>query len=147
MLTKMLTVKTSRFGDVEVKENRAVHFPDGLLGFPERKDFVILDHKPDSPFFWLQSMDVPELAFVMTDPFLVKNDYLGDLSPSEKIFFERGNRDEIIVFTLVTIPPGEVERMTVNLLGPLVIDAQSRIGKQIILANSGYDHRHPMMPG
>ena len=143
----MLTVKTSRFGDVEVKENRSGHFPDGLLGFPERKDFVILDHKPDSPFFWLQSMDVPELAFVMTDPFLVKNDYLGDLSPSEKIFFERGNRDEIIVFTLVTIPPGEVERMTVNLLGPLVIDAQSRIGKQIILANSGYDHRHPMMPG
>ena len=141
----MATIKTSRFGDVDVKENRMVHFPEGLLGFPDRKDFVILEHKPDSPFYWLQSMDTPELAFVITDPFLVKNDYLKNLNLEEHGFLTSDKGSNIIVFTLVTIPRGEVEKMSVNLLGPLVIDGKSRVGKQVIVANSGYSHRHPLI--
>ncbi len=141
----MLTIKSTRFGELEVDEKRAVHFPEGLLGFTERKDFVILDHKPNSPFCWLQSMDAPDLAFVMTNPFLVKDDYLGNLSPDEMAYFKTEKGRNIIVFALVTIPPGKVEKMTINLLGPLVIDAESRTGRQVILANSGYNHRHPLI--
>ena len=140
-----MTIKTSRFGEVDVNESRTVHFPEGLLGFPDRKDFVILDHKPGSPFYWLQSMDTPELAFVITDPFLVKNDYLKNLNLEEHGFLTSDKGSNIIVFTLVTIPRGEVEKMSVNLLGPLVIDAKSRVGKQVIVANSGYNHRHPLI--
>ena len=138
-----MTIETTRFGKLEIEEGRVIRFPEGLLGFPENKDYVILEHKPDSPFCWLQSMDSPDLAFVMTNPFLVKNDYLENLSANEKGFFSSENGGDIVVFVLVTIPPGQVEKMTVNLLGPLVIDSGSRIGRQVILANSGYDHHHP----
>ena len=141
----MLTIKTIRFGKLEIDEGRTIHFMEGLLGFPEQKDYVILEHKPGSPFSWLQSMDAPELAFVITDPFLVKDDYVEDLSPDEKNFFTNENGDNIIIFALVTIPPGQVEKMTVNLLGPLVIDIKARTGKQVILANSGYNHRYPLV--
>ena len=141
----MLTINTTRFGEMELEENRVIYFPEGLLGFLEYKKYVILEHKPDSPFCWLQSVELPSLAFVMINPFMVKNDYLEKLSPDEKRFFSKENGDETIVFTIVTIPPGKVEEMTVNLLGPLVIDVKTRTGRQVILNNSGYNHRHPLM--
>jgi flagellar assembly factor FliW len=140
----MLGIETTRFGRLEVEENRVIHFPEGLLGFPERKKFIMLDHKPDSPFCWLQALDAPGLAFVLTNPFLVKKDYLQNLSKEEEVYFQ-GNGGDLIVFALVTIPPGRAEEMTVNLLGPLVIDVGTRTGRQVILAHADYNHRHLLM--
>jgi flagellar assembly factor FliW len=140
----MLTLHTSRFGKMEIEPKRVIHFPQGLPGFPERKDYVILEHKPGSPFCWLQSLEQSDLAFVLINPFLIKADYLQDLSREEKKAFEVESGGDLVVFALVTIPPGAVEKMTANLLGPLVIDVKNKIGSQIILANSGYNHRHPL---
>ena len=116
-----MNIKTTRFGRLDIEGKRVIHFPDGLLGFPEYKNYFIIEHKPGSPFSWLQSVDVPGLAFVMTDPFLVKTDYLEDLSHEERRNFSSEEASTIVVFVLVTILPGEVEKMTINLLGPLVI--------------------------
>ncbi|MEW6669200.1 MAG: flagellar assembly protein FliW [Thermodesulfobacteriota bacterium] len=140
----MKRIQTSRFGTIEIEENRIIHFPEGLLGFPLHRDYVLLDHKPDSPFCWLQSTDVPELAFVLTNPFRFMTDYLRDLSPEEQALFEVQEGGERVILNLVTIPTGQVEKTTVNLLGPLVIDATARRGKQVVLAGAGYSHRQPL---
>ncbi len=84
-----------------------------------------------------------DISFVLTNPFLVKDNYLEDLPPSEKIHFKGSQEGDVVVFSLVVIPPERAGEATVNLLGPLVIDSKTRNGKQIILANSGYDHQHP----
>jgi flagellar assembly factor FliW len=135
-------ITTSRFGQISVDEKQVIHFPEGLLGFAGQKHYAILEHKPGSPFCWLQSLEVPELAFVMTNPFLAKTDYLSELGPEEKVLVYGENAEAVVVFVLVTIPPGQIEKMTVNLQGPLVINTQARTGKQVVLANSGYSHRH-----
>lgn len=132
---------------MDIEEDRVVYFPDGLLGFPGQKSYAILDHRPGSPFLWLQSMDLPDLAFVMTNPFLIRTDYLQALSPEEMEHFACKDGREITVFAIVTIPPGRVEEMTVNLLGPLVIDLKMRAGRQVILSSGGYSHRHPVHQG
>ncbi len=139
-----LRIKTSRFGEIEVDQARTLHFAEGILGFPEQKEYVILEHKPGSPFCWLQSMESPDLAFVMVDPLIVKADYLEGLSPSDRRWFETEDGLPKAVFTLVTVPPGRVDRMTTNLLGPVVIDLKTHAARQVILANSGYSHRHPL---
>ena len=141
-----MIIKTDRFGEINIDETLVIHFPDGLLGFPEQKKYIILEHKPQSPFCWLQSTTSPELAFVMTNPLLFKTDYLDSLPPDEKkrLLGEEEKGKETIIFTLVTIPAGKAESATTNLLGPLSIDPQSRIGRQVILADSGYNHRHPL---
>ena len=139
-----MDIKTTRFGEITIDKNRVIHFPEGVLGFPEQKDYTLLEHKPGSPFFWLQSTTIPELAFVMTDPFLIKQDFIENLTPDEKAFFNDKNDEELIIYVLVSIPNGEAEKMTVNLMGPLVINTISKVGKQVILTNSNYNHRHPM---
>ena len=140
----MKKIKTTRFGEIEIDGNKAVHFPEGILGFPEQKDYIILEHKPGSPFIWLQSLTDPDLAFVMTNPFLIKSDYLSDLSPEEEALLRHDDESDIMIFSLVTIPQGRAEKATVNLQGPIVIYPGSRNAKQVILSNSGYSHRHPV---
>jgi len=141
----MGTINTERFGPLEIEETRIIHFPDGLLGFPEYRNYVILEHQPGSPFCWLQSVDVPDMAFVMANTFHIKGDYLDVLHPEEKAYFANKDKDNIVVFALVTVPPGQVEKMTINLLGPIVIDSELHTGRQVILTNSGYHTRHPLV--
>ncbi|MFZ7113276.1 MAG: flagellar assembly protein FliW [Desulfatiglandales bacterium] len=138
-----MNIETTRFGRIEIDETRVIDFPEGLLGFPEQKRYVLLEHRPDSPFCWLQSVDQPELAFVLTNPFLVDRNYLKDLSPGEAALLGGKKGDLVTVFALVTIPPGQVEKMTVNLIGPLIIEADTRTGRQVVLPNSGYSHNQP----
>jgi flagellar assembly factor FliW len=140
----MVTVQTSRFGSIEVEENRRIHFPEGLLGFSKHKAFALLEDKPGSPFFWLQSLDDPQLAFVLTNPFFFKKDYLHGLSPEEKNLFVNEQGEEMVLFTLVSVPAGHPEKASTNLLGPLVIDPTRRTGKQLILPSTGYSHRFPL---
>ncbi|RLB22863.1 MAG: flagellar assembly protein FliW [Deltaproteobacteria bacterium] len=140
-----LTVETTRFGRVQIDGKRIIHFPEGVLGFPDQKRFVILEHKPGSPFCWLQSVDSPDLAFVMMSPFLVKKDYLEDLPQSEKEIFQGEDAKDLVVFAFVTIPEGQVEKMTINLLGPILIDVKKRVGRQLVLAGSDYTTRHPVV--
>lgn len=143
----MKKIKTTRFGEIEVDESQAIHFPEGIPGFFEYKDYVIMEHKPGSPFIWLQSMTSPDLAFVMTNPFLIKKDYLQNLTDEEEAALtKRGEDKDGIIFAIVTIPRGNAKETTVNLLGPIVIDARTRIARQVILADSGYSNRHPMFP-
>ncbi len=139
-----MILKTTRFGEIEIDESRVINFPEGLIGFPEDKKYIVMEHKPDSPFMWLQSLTSPGLAFVIMNPFQVYPAYLKDISPEEEKALKPGNNEEVMVFAIVTIPNGRATESTVNLMGPVVIDSEERKGKQVILANSGYNHRHPL---
>lgn len=140
----MRTVQTSRFGAIEVDEHRIIHFPEGLLGFPDKNRFALLEDKTGSPFFWLQSLDEPGLAFVLTNPFSFKKDYLQALSEDEQKLFRNEEGSEMVIFTLVTVPSGDPGKASTNLLGPLVIDAVRRTGRQVVLPHTGYSHRFPL---
>lgn len=141
----MLNVKTTRFGEINIDGKRVIQFPDGLLGFPEQKDYILLEHKPGSPLFWLQSTTAPYLAFVTINPLPVKKDYLKDLQDAEKRIFKGVEDGRVIVLVIVTIKQEDANPVTMNLMGPLVIDTETQIGRQVILEKSGYSHRHPLI--
>lgn len=82
---------------------------------------------------------------ILINPSLVKKDYLKDLPFVEKEFFEGLEEGKIIVLALVTIRRGTEEPITMNLMGSLVIDIETRTGRQVILANSGYNCQHPLI--
>ena len=63
-----MLIHTSRFGEVEVDQDRIMKFPKGLVGFSDESQYVLLDAGQDSYFWWLQSIEFSELAFVVTDP-------------------------------------------------------------------------------
>jgi flagellar assembly factor FliW len=138
---------TTRFGDIEVQASDIINFPVGLYGFEREKSFACLPFAPnvESPMEWLQSLQTPQLAFVITDPFLYVPDYSVKLTEGEKmeIGYEPGHTLETRV--IVTIPENYLE-MTANLVAPLVINLTSGMARQFVLTSMQYDTRHFLLP-
>ena len=139
-----MNFKTTRFGDIEVKDADIVLLPAGLIGFPELKKYVLLDHDKESPFKWLQSLDDGAIAFVLINPLLFKPDYLVEVTEAEVSDLELENEEDAIISVIITMPSNP-QNMTANLKAPLVFNLKNRRGKQIILNNAEYTTRHNIM--
>lgn len=128
-----------------VQEEKVLSFPKGILGFSQHKRFVLFPHTEGSPLFWLQSIDDGSLAFVVMNPQLVKKDYSIDI---EQTVLEQVNAREISdleVMCIITIPPELPQKMTINLLGPIIINVNARMALQIVCTDDRYSHRHPVL--
>jgi flagellar assembly factor FliW len=137
-----MQVLTKAYGKIEVDERQKIFFPGGLLGFENLKDYLLLD-AAQQPFYWLQSLDVPEIAFVMINPEIFRPDYLPEVSKSEleEIGLQNSKSENSLVFTIVTIPE-EHSRMTANLQGPIIINRKLKSGRQCISTNNDYKTQH-----
>lgn len=140
----MIKVKTSRFGDIEVKKDDMIELPAGLIGFPELKEFVLLDHDKDSPFKWFQSIDDGTIAFVLINPLLFKADYEVEVTEAEIADLTLESEDDAVISVIVTMPTNP-QLMTANLKAPLIFNLKNRRGKQIILTSNTYTPRHNIM--
>jgi flagellar assembly factor FliW len=137
-------VVSRRFGTFEVPADRVLRFPHGLIGFPEARRFVILEHRPTSPFKWMLCVDDPELAFAVADPAELVAGYRPPIEAAARLLgIEPG---EVGVLVIVTIPP-EPSGMTVNLMAPVAVDLRTRQARQIVLEGGRLDARHPVLAG
>lgn len=137
-----MKVNTRIFGEVEVSEDKIIDFPHGLVAFHETRQYCILESGEErSPFCWLQSVERPELAFVIINPFLFKADYDFELSEENEEELEVRGPEDIAVFS-ITVIPGDIRKMSANLLAPVIINTRTRKGKQIILQDKRYSTRH-----
>jgi flagellar assembly factor FliW len=137
-----MIVHTSRFGSVEVDEDRVISFARGILGFPKYRQYVLIQPEPDATFFWLQSVEAADLAFVVTDPLLFVPDYQVPLREETRQDLGLADLTEASVLVIVN-KVGDV--LTANLQGPLVIHATSRAAAQVVISEKKYQTRHPIM--
>jgi flagellar assembly factor FliW len=137
-----VNVATLRFGDIEIDEKRVIEMPDGMLGFADRR-FIIISPDRYGQFFWLQSLDNPELAFVVTDPALFVQGYEVNLTPDEYERIKVSPDSEVIILAVVTMSP-DVFAITLNLQGPLVVNPEKMLAKQIVLEEGKYATKHPL---
>lgn len=137
----MLKVKTTRFNDIEVKEEDLIELPSGLVGFPDLKRYILLDHDKDSPFKWLQSLDDGAVAFVLINPLLFKPDYTVEVGEVEVSELKLECEEDAIISVIITMPSNP-QNMTANLKAPLIFNLKNRLGRQVILNSSEYTTRH-----
>ncbi|MCZ7587060.1 MAG: flagellar assembly protein FliW [Deltaproteobacteria bacterium] len=139
------TIRTNRFGEIAYDPDKALYFPGGLLGFPDSARYVVLDHEEDSPFKWLQSIDETELAFVIADPLVFFPDYKAHIRKEELASLNIHNLADAVVFVILSLH-GTPMDMTANLQGPIIVNAESRVGRQFVLKESDYKTKHPLFP-
>src|SRR5271157_4779862 len=99
-----MKVLTKAYGEIEVEERQRTSFPRGLFGFEELRDFVLLD-ATQQPFYWLQSVERVEVAFVLIQPGFFRPDYSPDVEPAELSEIGITGPEDMLVFSIVTIPP------------------------------------------
>lgn len=137
-----MKLNTMNFGEIEIDEDLILNFPEGLLGFQDEKQFIIINNEgEENPFQWLQSINSPELAFVIINPFLVDPNYDIVIPATAQEKLELEDEKDIGLYSIVVVPE-EVEEMTANLLGPIITNTKNKLGKQVILDDNRYKTKH-----
>ncbi len=137
-----MLIDTSRFGQLEVDDQRLITFPGGILGFPNNPVYTLVQTGENSGFYWLQAVDRPELAFVVCDPRLFVADYRVPIRQEELDALSVPDPAGVQVFVIVNKVD---DLLTGNLQGPLVINVATREGKQLVLSDKRHSTRHPLM--
>lgn len=137
-----MILQTSRFGQIEVDDQRLIHFPSGIVGFPDNRDFALVQTSEDSGFYWLQSVDRAELAFVVCDPRLFVSDYRVPIKQEELSQVGLSDPGGAQVFIIVNKVD---DQLTGNMQGPLVVNVETRVAKQLVLSDKRYTTRHTLM--
>lgn len=133
-----MNISTTRFGPVGVSHQELTVLPQGLIGFPALTRFTVIEPEEGSVFRWWQAVDAPDTAFVVFDPLLLVPDY--DLRGLEAEWSDLGADDPTLrrVLVLVTVPTPNLESLTFNLAAPIVVNAATRQGRQLILPEGRY---------
>lgn len=136
--------RTTRFGEIEVREDEVIEVPEGLLGFGNQRRYILLEDPEQNPFLWFQSLDDPALAFVLVDPALFFPSYRVAVPREEIANLKLTDVAEarILVVVVVAADPG---RITANLKGPLILNPRTRRAKQVVLMEEDYQTQHPLL--
>lgn len=140
-----MIIDNTRFGTIEIEEEKIITMKRDIPGFQGRKRFVMLNREESNPFLWYQSVDDPALAFVILSPCLLKQDYTVDLAHTiDEMSWKADDEDHLATFVLVNASSGVPEKMTANLMAPLIVNTKRFEAVQIIMKDSGYSHRYPV---
>lgn len=139
-----MQIATTRFGVLDALEDQMVEIDGGLLGFPDASRYVRVEIPDAQGWLWLQSVDDPELAFLAIDAFLFFPGYDLELPDADVAAIELEQPTDAEVLALVTVRRSDddtIETITANLLGPLVINDRTKVGRQVVLSESQYSTR------
>ena len=142
----MRKIYTSRFGEIEVDEKKIVHFRNGIPAFEDEHEFIILPYEEESPYYFMQSLRSPDLAFVLTIPFLFFPEYTFEVEEDTVQELGITNSSQVFYYTMITIPGGRIRDMTSNLVAPIVINSDNMQAKQVVLEKSNYTTKHRLFP-
>lgn len=139
-----MIIQTKFLGEVEIQESEILTFEHGLPGFPDYTKYILLGLDADLPLALLQSIDAAEMGFVVAYPYAFNKEYAFDISEEDKKQLQIHNADDVITYAIVTLKESFPES-TMNLLAPVIVNAKTKQGKQIVLQDSAnYPLRYPI---
>ena len=141
-----MIITTDHLGNIEYSEQDIITFAHGIPGFESEKAFILVPAEDiEFPFSHLQSVQSADLAFIVTDPFLFVEPYDFELSKTDAealgVITEE-NLADISVFSIVTIPD-DVDKTTINIMAPVVINHVTKVGRQVLLSEYS-DTKYPL---
>ena len=139
-----MKIITKLFGEINVDDDKLINFPQGIIGFPDLRDFLLVhDSESEGGIRWMQSVQEPAFAMPVIDPLIVMPDYNPCIE--DDLLGPLGDVKEENTLVLVTITvPHDLEKMTVNLKAPIIINGENRKANQIITEEDKYPVKFPI---
>ena len=131
-------------GEMQYEENNIITFNKGIPGFNELKKFILLDLQEYEPFKLLQSLEDNEISLIVTSPYEFFNEYEIKLSDDTIKNLKIDSPEQVMIVTTITLN-SDVKKITTNLQGPIVINTSNNFGEQIVLDNSKYKVKSPLI--
>jgi flagellar assembly factor FliW len=139
-----MKVRTLRFGELQVPEENVITMARPILGFEHLTGFCLVDIDDLRPFLWLQSTEEPAVAFLVANPLIFAHDYRIEINPQEIGELVVDDVRSVETYVIVTIPDNPRD-ISANLQGPILINRENNLGKQLILVNSSYSVKHNLL--
>ncbi len=140
-----MVIVTKNFDTIEIDDEKVIQFPSGIIGFPDLTDFALVhdDEKGSGNVHWLQSVQEPAFAMPVMDPLIVCPDYNPVID--DEVFAPIGNlvENEMLILVTLTVPK-DIKTMSVNLKGPVIINAVTKKACQVILEDNRYEIKFPI---
>ncbi|OGO83301.1 MAG: flagellar assembly protein FliW [Clostridiales bacterium GWC2_40_7] len=137
-----MLLETKHFGEIEYMEENILNFDSGLPGFENVKKYIFIDSPDEQSIFkWLQSVDNPQLAFAIVNPFLVKEDYDFEISDEDMRELGIESAEDVVVYSILVVPD-DLTKVSMNLKAPVIINVRNKKGAQIVLDTDNYTVRH-----
>ncbi|MCR5556712.1 MAG: flagellar assembly protein FliW [Butyrivibrio sp.] len=140
-----MKLATRIFGEVEIDDSKIISFPNGIIGFPDLKKFILMfdEEKGTDTIKWLQSIDEPSFAMPVMDPLIVCPDYKPEVDRTTVDIIGELSNEDLLVLVTVTVPH-DLKQMTVNLMGPFIINVKECKAVQTIVDNEEYPVKFPI---
>lgn len=140
-----MEITTKAFGQITIDDEKIIHFPRGIVGFPDLTEFALIhdEEKGTETIHWLQSIQEPAFAMPVMDPLFVCPDYNPEVEDELLSHLGEIISDELLVLVTVTVP-SDVTKMTVNLKGPIIINAAEKKATQVIVEGDQYQVKFPI---
>ena len=140
-----MKLTTRIFGEVEIDDSKIISFPNGIIGFPDLKKFVLMydEEKGTDTIKWLQSIDEPTFAMPVMDPLVVCPDYKPEVDSNTVDQIGELDNNDLLILVTVTVPH-DLKQMTVNLMGPFIINVKECKAVQTIVDNDEYPVKFPI---
>jgi len=132
----------SRFGEIEYDSENTLLFPEGLVGFENLRKFVVMPNEKEGPLFWIQSIEDPQIAFILTDPTNFYYDYkvIPDGRERQKLGIDEDG--ECLVVSVVTVSTDR--KVTLNLAAPILFAPETNKALQVILEGTSFSSQTPL---
>jgi flagellar assembly factor FliW len=125
-------------------ERSAIYTPDGIPGFEACRSWELEQGDPAAAFALLRPAEVPERSLLVAEPWDLAPGYEPDLPDEELARIGIEEPGDVELYVVVTIAP-ERDRVFLNLAAPIVVHAERRLARQVILDRQGWPLRHPVM--
>lgn len=142
--SSILNLSTEKFGNLRIEKENIITFENGILGFEDLKEFVIVDIEECLPFEWLVSVKDPLIAFPILNPMPFFTDYNPMQSINDLTSLNIKDKKSVEVFCTVTLG-NNPSNVTINLKGPILINMKNKKGKQFVLIEDYYSLHHPLV--
>lgn len=139
---ELVNLQSVLLGPLQIRADTIISFAAGLPGFAQLRDFALVETQRDD-LVWLQSVDLPELTFLLADPFALVAGFEVDIPASDLAAMgATDQRDALLVLVIAQLDGGQPT--SANLQSPVVIDRDRRLGRQVVLPDSRYGMHHPI---
>ena len=136
-----MQLESRAFGTIDYEEKDLIYFEEGLYGFEEIKRFIFIESDDEAfHFHWLQSVENPDLSFVVTFPFLFVEEYEFDLSEDVLVDLSIEKPEDMTILSIVRVGD-DVSKTSINLQAPIIIRNKTKKAKQVIL-DEKFSHRY-----
>ncbi|MFD0680765.1 MULTISPECIES: flagellar assembly protein FliW [unclassified Paenibacillus] len=139
-----MLISTVRFGEIEIQESEIIAFPEGIPGFEQLNQFIIIKPNQELPFSFLQSVEEGAVAFIISNPFVFYPEYEFEISEETKHELSIEAEQDVLVWNIISIRD-DLENATINLLAPVIVNIKEQVGKQIVLQGTDYTVKHKLI--